>query len=133
YLTGQPGLARPTRPSDRHQPVLPKQARDLAHRTVPADEARQHGRETMKATSCGDCRRPPHARTISPGPPPRTAPASQAIPDGQPLAGHTRRSLPVQPGRPPSWLVGTASTPERTLWAGAALRTVARRPSEPQS
>ena len=65
HLAGQPGLAHPARPGHRHQPVLLQQARDLAHRPVPADEARQRGREAMHATGRGDRRRLPHARTIT--------------------------------------------------------------------
>ena len=51
HLGGQAGLARPARPGHRHQPVPLKQAGNLAHRAIPADEARQPSREAMHAAS----------------------------------------------------------------------------------
>ena len=53
HLHGQPGLARSARPGQRHQPVIRKQARDLAQRLGPADEAGQRGREAMHAADRG--------------------------------------------------------------------------------
>ena len=59
------GLARTAWTGHRHQPVLTQQARDLAHRFRPADEARQRCWEAVYATRLGSRRRPPHAGTIT--------------------------------------------------------------------
>ena len=64
---GQPGLAHPTRPGHRHQPVQPEQVSHLAHLLVPANEAGQLGRKAMHATGGGFRPRIPHARTITAG------------------------------------------------------------------
>ena len=73
HLASQPGLAHTPGSGHRDQPVLLQQARDLAHRPVPADETRQLGREPVHATRRGDRRGHPHVRTITAGRRRRTA------------------------------------------------------------
>ena len=71
----RPATARATWSASRVLPTPPgpvtvtsrcsiQQTHDLAHGPGPADEARQHGRETMHATCRGGRRRLPHPRTI---------------------------------------------------------------------
>ena len=52
-------LPAPPWTGHRHQPVLTQQARDLAHRFRPADEARQRRREAVYATRLGSRRSAP--------------------------------------------------------------------------
>ena len=98
HLAGQPGLARTARPGHRHQPVLPEQPGDLAHRPGPSDEARQRSREAMNATRRGDRPRPPHAGTITASRRPRTDQPRPAI-----AVPHRARPRPLITGsrKPP--------------------------------
>ena len=99
HRAGQPGLPRSARPGHRHQPVLLQQARDLAHRTGPADETRQHSRETMHATRRGNRRRAPHAGSVTASRNRRTAqprrPSSRREQGGPVSGGGRTRDEPL--------------------------------------
>ncbi len=86
--------------ASRHQPVPGQQARDLAHRTGPADETGQRGREAMHATRRGNRRRLTHSRHHNRGPPPRTARSPRAVPDRDLTPAIRSRQLAYRPASP---------------------------------